>query len=192
MNTLKTTVSQLSGLIKGFKSNKHGDIDAVEVETDKGISNLHFPPHTARQVMEKVAIGQHIVADYTEKERPGKKPKLELESVRSEQQNDALTITDKKPEKVDADRSIETIKPETFTLVRDKKEEPVAILADNKLVHLHKDDKEIAKAIRPDSTLTIQAVLRPDEGFVNEKNLPVYHIKTIDIDGHSFQPSKKK
>ena len=192
MNSSETTVLQASGLIKGFKSNKHGDIDAVNIETNKGEINLHFPPHTAKQVMDKVAVGQQIVADYTEKVKPGKKSKLELESIKEKQQNDALTITDKKLEKANADQSVETIKPETFTLVRDKKEEPVAILADNKLIHLHKDDKEIAEAIRPDSKLTIQAVLRPDEGFVNEKKLPVYHIKTIDIDGHSFQPSKKK
>ena len=192
MNTSETAVDQASGLVTGFKSNKHGDIDAIELDTSKEGIILRFPPHTARQIMDNVAVGQQIVVSYTKEEKPGKKPKYELDSIKGDQQNNTLTVAGKKPEKAAANSSVEKIKPETFTLVRDKKEEPVAILADNKLIHLHKDDKEIAEAIRSDSALTIQAVLRPDEGFVNEQNLPVYHIKSIDIDGRSFQPSKKK
>jgi hypothetical protein len=192
MNSTEAIVTQLNGLVKGFSSNKHGDVDAIEFETDKDIVQVHFPPHTAKKVMEMIAVGQRATADYATKIKPDKKPELELKSIKKDQQDNVLNVADRKPEKATADSLIEVIKPERFTLIRDKKEEPVAILADNKLIHLHKEDKEVAAAIRPDSVLIIQAVLRTDEGFVNEQNLPVYHIKSIDVDGHSFRPSKKK
>jgi hypothetical protein len=192
MNSAGVSVTQLSGLVKGFISNKHGDIDVVELDTSNGVIKLHFPPHTAKKVIDKIAVGQQVIADYTVKERPEKKPVLELESIRKDQRDEILLINDKKQEKIKGGSPVETIKSENFTLIRGKKGEPVSILVDNKLVHFHKKDRELAAAVQPDSVLTIQANLRTDEGFVNEHNLPVYHIKSITVDGQSILPSKKK
>ncbi|GAB3901815.1 hypothetical protein [Spirosoma agri] len=192
MTKIETPAGQLNGLVKCFKTNRRGDVDAVEIDTDKGAINLKFPPHMAKLVMETIAIGQRVIADYVEKPNPEKKPTLDLKAIKSDKQADTLVLETIKPKKPSDNRLVESIKAETFTLVHDKKDEPVGIRVDDKLIHLRKDDKELAAAIRTDSVLTIQAIVRSDEGFVNEHNLPVYHIESIDIDGRSFHPSNKK
>ncbi len=185
MNTTEKTLTQANGVLNEFKSNKHGDVDGLVITTDNGPLTLHFPPHTAKSVMAQVAAGETVYVDYAEEAKPDKKPKAVLKAVRKEQHGESMSIGDKKPEKPAKNGTTETITPDQFTLVLDKKEKPIAIRVADKYIHLPKN-KQISDTIRPDSTLVIEAEPRTDSGFVQEHGLTVYHLKSISINGESF------
>jgi|GEM_PF-4455353 hypothetical protein len=185
MDTIEKTRIHSSGVANEFKSNKHGDVDSLVITTDNGPLTLHFPPHTAKSVMAHIAVGDTVYVDYAEEAKPDKKPKSVLKAVRKEQHGESMPIGDKKPEKPAKNDATETITPDLFTLVLDKKEKPVAIRVADKYIHLP-TNKQISDSIRPDSTLAIEAEPRTDSGFVQEQGLTVYHLKSISINGESF------
>lgn len=185
MNTTEKTLVQANGVINEFKSNKHGDVDGLVITTDNGPLTLHFPPHTAKSVMAHVATGETVYVDYAEETKPDKKPKAVLKAIRKEEHGESMPIGDVKPEKPAKNDATETIAPDQFTLVLDKKEKPIAIRVADKYIHLPKN-KQISDSIRPDSRLAIEAEPRTDSGFVQEQGLTVYHLKRIRINGESF------
>lgn len=74
METLAKEQIALSGSVMGFKANKHGDIDALEVENSGQILAIKFPPHTAGAIMQEFTTGESVSLSYQE-ETPGHDPK---------------------------------------------------------------------------------------------------------------------
>lgn len=50
MELLEKQETEVSGVVKKYLSNKHGDVDAFEIQTDEKAIKINFPPHTAKTI----------------------------------------------------------------------------------------------------------------------------------------------
>jgi hypothetical protein len=170
----------VSGVVEKYLANKHGDIDALELKTEKESVKINFPPHTAKTIMHKAEKGSHVTVTY-ETDQPKqdgkdeKKPKLKLVGVTDSNGSevDAKSIKLQKPA---ADQGTETIKLTDYELLKDKKGELVGIKSGDKLFHIHKEDSQFSDQLN---------------GFVNEEHALVYHIQKITINGQEYHSQKK-
>ncbi len=195
METSEKQGTRVSGVVEKYLANKHGDIDALELKTDKEHVKINFPPHTAKTIMHKAGQGSHVTVTYQADEpkhegKDDKKPKLKLVSVTDAQGSDT-EANDIKPQKSAADASAETIKLDNYELLKDKKGELIGIKSGNKLFHIHKEDQQLGDKIKNGAVLEITAVKRGDEGFVNQHHDEVYHIQKVMVDGQEYQSQHK-
>ncbi len=189
METTAKEGTEVSGVVEKYLANKHGDIDAMELRTDKENVKISFPPHTAKTVMHNAEKGSHTTVTYQPDEpknggKADKKPKLKLETVNGAQGD--VNIKETKPTKPSSEPHVETIELSNYELMKDKKGELVGIKTDNKLFHIHKKDVSFSDKLKPQSALKITAIKRTDDGFVNQEHDQVYHIKAITIDSEEY------
>lgn len=194
METLHKEQTEISGTIKNYLANKHGDVAALELTTENETLKISFPPHAAKTVIEKAGQGSFVKAVYNE-EKPksdikgNKKSKLILLAITGIPGGD-LVIETIKPQKTPSDPLTETLKLTGFELLKGKKCDLVGIKSGKQLVHVHKEDQALGEIIKPDSTLEITAVKRTDAGFVNQNQDDVFLIQKILVDGQEYISKK--
>lgn len=195
METITGNTITITGIVKKFKANKHGDIDALELAYHSQTEKIKFPPHTARSIMDIVNEGDEVEVIYKQELKPGPKAdgkiKSKLETIKGASTAAALTISDIKPQKPGFEPHPQTFTLDNFQIIRDKKDEITSIRSGSHLFHIHKNDKSFSALIKPNSKLSINAIKRIDEGFVNAEHLEVYHIDEIEIDGGKYTTEKK-
>jgi len=194
MGTLEKQSIEISGIVEKYLANKHGDIDALELKTEKEKLKIHFPPHTAKTVMHEAAEGSQVTVTYLTEEpehddKAAKRPKFKLAAVQGT--GDMVDLKDTKPQKPASAPHTETIRVSQYELLKDKKGELTGIKAGNKLFHLHKEDAAFTAKLKPEGDLRITAVKRTDDGFVNKEHEEVYHIQNISIDGEEYHAKHK-
>jgi len=196
MDTIEKKQLTISGKLNGFKANKHGDIDALEIENAGEVSTIKFPPHTAKEITEEVMIGELVSLSYKEEKAKhdpsgNKKPKFKLLTLNKTGDHE-LVIDHIKPKQTSGDKTPEKLLFNNFEIISGKKGELAGIRSGKKLVHIHKENEEIAKNIKSGCKLEIEAVKRTDDGFINKNEDEVYHIQSIKIDGKEYSIKKGK
>lgn len=193
METLEEKQIKVSGTLKKFKANKHGDIDSLELVSTEGPLNIKFPAHMAKKLMDSIRPEEHVDLVYhDEKDNrdKGDKPKLKLDSVLREGKPD-LEIMHTHPQKPDHEVT-EKLTFDNFELIKGKKGELTGIKSGNNLVHIHKKDEALSEMISDHDHLQIEAVKRTDPGFVNEKGDNVFHFSKIRIGDKDYQSKESK
>ena len=195
METTTNDAVQLTGIIDKYKTNKHGDIDAVEIDKAGRTEKINFPPHTARAVMNVANEGENVEIIYNEDLKKGpeanKKSKNKLVSIRLVNSANTLMIADIHPQKPGFHGTSESFEIDAFELLNDKKGELIAIRSANNLFHIHKEIRSFSEMIKNEPILKITALKRVDEGFINAEHLKVYHIQSYDIDGKEYFSKKQ-
>lgn len=194
MELLEKQETEVSGVVKKYLSNKHGDVDAFEIQTDEKAIKINFPPHTAKTIKTNAVEGTFATVVYqseTKKDEPAgdKKAKLKLVSI-SGIPTGELIVKDLKPQKSADEPVAETLTLTEYELLKGKKGELTGIKHGNKLFHVHKEDQELSDIIKPGAALEITAVKRMDDGFVNEHNDEVFHIKKLSTNGLEYKSKK--
>lgn len=70
------TVQRITGTVTGYGSNPEGDIDKIQLRTNRETIWLHFPPHAARQVTKAAPISAIVEVNATRHDRRGPRPEL--------------------------------------------------------------------------------------------------------------------
>ena len=188
METTDIQQTAISGIVKNYIANKHGDIAAIELALDNETIKISFPPHTAKIMMEKAGQGTFVKAVY-KVERPKHDPKgtknskLQLLGISGISGGD-FVIADLKPQKLDGEPQVKKFSFSEYDLLKGKKGELVGITIGTKLFHIRKEDQAVAGHIKAESTLEITAVKRLDAGFVNQNHDEVFHIQKLIVDHH--------
>lgn len=73
INTEPPQTQQLRGFVLKYGNNPSGDVDKLVLQNNNEITELHFPPHTAKQVLSIAPLGARVTVTVNTKQ--GKKEK---------------------------------------------------------------------------------------------------------------------
>lgn len=181
--------TDITGTVKDYGSNAVGDIDKILLQQDNQQIWLHFPPHTAQQIL-IVAVKNTTV---TAKARSGKKPnkdnmiKYELASVRSDALGKAINVHDIPPPPPSRGNEVE-VKGNSVELKIDDKGHVRAFILAGKLIDLPPHTQEtLLPLLKNAHQIVIKGYKRSaSDGFINSSGLDLIKPYIITIDNISY------
>lgn len=176
---------EVSGTVMAYAANPDGDIDKIAIETDGNRRWLHFPPHTARDVMAIAALNTLVKIAY--RERPGKKGKTgsELETISYE--NKTLDIQSILPPPPATGKN-GSITGNKVSFRKDENGRVAAFIVDGRLIRLppHTGTNLIA-LLEKAKSISVKGNERSNEdGFVNAEGLRLFRADEIKIDSVNY------
>ncbi len=178
----------ISGKIVQYGANRMGDIDKIMLQTFAGQMWLHFPPHTAKKVLEIAQQNAMVKAEADQNnEAYNDKPMGELLSLESENQRQKIFIKDIPPPTPST--GIETEITGTSTeLQTDEQGHAVGFILSGKLVELNpKMSQALSVLLQRAKLISVKGVARSaGDGFVNAKGLVLVKPVTINIDNINY------
>ncbi|RZM27569.1 MAG: hypothetical protein EOO88_12455 [Pedobacter sp.] len=178
----------ITGVVTGYKSNPHLDINALELETKTaGKVTIDFRPHTAAAVTRLGAPGQLVTVTYSlnpNDEVVG----YQLMAIKNDNTGVSQVLEDLPPPPDVPNHQTVNFKLEKPTLITDQYGGIVA-LRQNKLLFHFKPGlvDDISMLIKESSRFDLVAVRRPDDqGFINADHDQVYIVLSITIDNKTF------
>ena len=176
-----------SGMVIGYKSNPHFDVNAITVQTaHEGLLTLDFLPHTAKTIMNIAPRGQLVIVKYSihpDDEAIG----YQLRQIKNAATASSAVLDELPPPPDVPDHNTENFKLEDPELITDRFGGVVAFKKNNMLFHFKPgliDD--IAPLIKTGHIFYLTAIKRDGAGFVNIDNDKVFVVMSITINKKTF------
>ena len=190
MKKAKQDIREVRGVIVCYTSNKHHDIDGLVIDEEGDLTDIKFPPHTARFVRDVAAEGDTVQVILHDKPHPPHhghdhpKPKLQMVSIENTSTHRQFSI-----ESVEPPHPPESGQLVPFTIAQPqfthggKHGEITGVIVEDKYIHLHPEEYEKGgKALTSAAVLKVKAKKRiADAGFVNAEGYTVYHAHSVII-----------
>ena len=171
----------ISGVVIDYRSNRIGDVDKLVIKSESKLTVVHFPPHTARAVMNAAPKNQEaeLTVDLSEKKDP------ELRSVKAASGD--LDMHSIPPMAAASGKEVE-ITEKALSFRRDGHGSVNALVYKNYLVEL---PPHLVKNLQPVLADTARIVVRGYErdvsqGFVNTTGLIVVKPFSITINNTDY------
>lgn len=179
----------------GYLSNRIGDYDGLQLRTATGKAWLHFPPHTAAQVLKLAAVGQPVRVVVTNRppmprppadKLPPPEPAYELVSLQNRTTKTGFRPADSPPPPPSRGKLVEAEGPLTGQL-HDDAGRLVALLTDRFVVELKPHQGEsIQELLVGVNRLGVTGYERTEPGFVNKTGRTLLHPTALTINGQTF------
>jgi hypothetical protein len=180
---------EVSGVVVDYGANRIGDIDKLLLQCAGEKLWLHFPPHTAAQVINLAVKETTVQAGIGSQAKRGQDslPVYEVMTLRSPSLGTSLQVRAIPPPP--PDRGKETVVTGDSVQFRlDEQGRTSAIILGGRLVPLHpKMAESLAPLLRQASAIEVKGYERdPADGFVNSLGLPVVKPYSINIDKTNY------
>ncbi len=177
------------GIVKGFKSNPHLDVNAIQLQTGpSGMLTIDFLPHTAQAVMGITAPGDSVKVNY-DAHANDEVVGYRLRRIRNQGSGKEVALDElPPPPDIPPNHAAEYFSIHNPNLILDEYGGIVAIRSGRLLFHFKPglvDD--LLPLIKTASQLGLSAVWRDDHfGFVNVNHDKVYIVLSVTIDNKTF------
>lgn len=193
MKAAKQSTQEITGVIVRYTTNKHNDIDGLVIDQQGDLTEVKFPPHTARFICDVAKQGDTVHVTLHDKPHPPhaghKQPKsrpqlVNIENTGSHEQFNVESIKPPHPAETGHLVTFTIPQPQYTHAGKDGKHDPITgVIFEDKYIHLHPDEYDQGEdALAAARVLHIKAKKRtPDAGFVNAGGYIVYHAHAVDI-----------
>lgn len=182
-------VVTIKGTIEKYGSNPDKDIDKLLLKNNSEEQWLHFPPHTAKDVLSAAHIGDVVEASVNDPKKPAPDgvAQKELISITNTKTGKTFIVQHIPPPPPSEGKEVE-INGNILHYIDDDKGNTRSVIVDNWLVSLppHARDALLPLLIRG-KRITVKGWERSTElGFVNEGNFTVIRPYAVVIDGTQY------
>jgi len=188
-NTLPQPSGEISGTVVEYGSNAIGDIDKILLQQSNQKIWLHFPPHTAQQVMNIAIKNTTIYATIDNGKKPPHDNSImyELISLRSDALGKIINVHDIPPPPPMQGNEVE-VKGNNIQLKLDDKGNAAAFILSGKLIEFHPHTAEtLLPLMKQAHEIIVRGYERsPSDGFVNNTGLPIIKPSVITIDNINY------
>lgn len=169
---------QLDGQVIRYETTPEGNIDQMVVDQGKQQSDIHFPPHLARQILEIAQPGASIHLKVARRDRG-----YELISVSSEDGNNRFDIQGILPPKPSPGKEIR-IKGAVSEFIRNRRNETIGFVIGKKTVMLNPEESRILAPLLIKATQVEVTAMERDanDGTINTLRFPPVKMTEITID----------
>jgi hypothetical protein len=181
--------SIVKGIVKSYQSNDADDIDKIELQQNSGTIILHFPPHTAQQVLSIAKLNTNITATVHEDKRHNENniQRYELTELKSDINSNSIDVRSVPPPLPQPGEEIE-VSGENPLVRRDQNGRIKALVIQGMLIVLPPNTAEgLVPLLDKSVSITVKGYKRNStEGFVNTERLNVIKPYSITIDKTTY------
>jgi hypothetical protein len=181
--------SGISGTVVDYAANGIGDIDKILLQRGNQNIWLHFPPHTAQQVMNVAVKNTTVYATVHNGKMPPHDNRIlyELISLRSDALGITINVYDIPPPPPMQGNEVE-VKGNSIELKLNDRGEAAAFILSGKLIEFHPHTAEtLLPLMKQAHEIIVRGYQRnPSNGFVNNTGLPFIKPYTITIDNINY------
>ncbi|WP_291036943.1 hypothetical protein [Dyadobacter sp. 50-39] len=182
--------AMFEGTVQAYGNNPEGDMDKILLRSEKGEIWLHFPPHTARQVIEAAPLHAtvSVQTDRRGPTGPGADHRCELKALKNNSSNTEIILSDISPPAPSAgteaevrgnaahDLEIGTSPGNTFMLSKKQISLPPHMA------------EELLPLIRRAGNIVVKGKMRDStQGFVSASGHPVIQATLVQLDSISYK-----
>lgn len=183
---LLPSTQKIKGIVLQYGNNPQGDIDKVLIDTGSGQIWLHFPPHTAKQILLMAKLHAPVTIDYGERRDKKNKQVEEIQTI-SNNKNETVDIKNIPPPAPTPGRKV-IITGNKIEIKKDENGRVMAFVLSNKLIALppHTADNLLPLIISA-KTIVVKGTERSmADGFININSLPLVRPDEIRIDSINY------
>lgn len=188
-NTLPPPSGEISGTVVEFGSNRIGDIDKIALLQGNQKIWLHFPPHTAQQLMNVAVKNTTVHATVHNGKMPPHESMMryELISLSSDALGKTINVHDIPPPAPMRGSEVE-VKGGDIELKLDDKGNAAAFILSGKLIEFHLHTAEtLLPLMKQAHEIIVRGYERSaSDGFVNNTGLPFIKPYAITIDNINY------
>ncbi|WP_307445838.1 MULTISPECIES: hypothetical protein [Chryseobacterium] len=169
---------RLNGKVTAYETNPEGNIDRMTLDQGKQKSEIHFPPHLARQILDIAQLNTFVKLKVDQRDRG-----YELISLASEDGKNTFDTRGIPPPKPSPGKEIR-IKGTVSGWIRSRQNETTGFVIGRKTVMLNPEESRIlAPLLIKAKQVEVTALERDaNDGTINTLQFPPVKVKEITID----------
>ncbi len=169
---------QLNGKVAGYETTPEGNIDKIILDEGKQKSEIHFPPHLAKQILNIAQPNASVHLKAFERDRG-----LELISIASESGKNTFDVQGILPPKPDPGKEIR-IKGAVSELIRNRQNKTIGFVIGQKTVMLNPEEsRTLEPLLMKAHQVEVSALERnTKDGTINTLDFPPVRLMEIKID----------
>ena len=173
----------LSGKLIDYQTNKKGDIDSLIIRSNTDNLLIHFPPHTAFEIIKTFPKNTQIEVIYNKKNHfLDKDIDNHLLSISNKDNSRFLKLADIKNTPVDKGISSNII-IKNYKINFDDKDQANAIISNNYFIDIKPHIlKEIIPLMDKAKKIEIKGLIRSENGFVNSNGYKYLKAESLILD----------
>lgn len=188
-HNLSQPENEINGTVVDYAANDIGDIDKILLQQGNQKIWIHFPPHTAQQVINLAVKNTTVFATIHNGKPPPHQGIMmyELISLRSDALGKTINVHDIPPPPPNRGNEVE-VSGNSIELKLDDRENATAFILSGKLIELHSHTAEtLLPLIKQAHKIIVKGYQRStSDGFVNISDLPLIKPSVITIDNINY------